>query len=233
IGVAKHLQLRITVLISDMEQPLGRCAGNALEMAEVFHFLNGGENDPRLEELVYRLCSELLLQTGKAKSRDEAEEQCRASIKDGSAAKAMAMMLIGQGVSEALVKELCGGRDLGGLHVYLNLMGKNCSYRKELVSSVSGYITKISALAIGTATWRLGAGRSHPDDSIDYSVGIEIHKREGESVKAGELLATAHYNDESRLKNAWIEMENSFSIDPDSKLPAAKSRLVWKLLNDK
>lgn len=171
-------------VVSDMDQPLGRAVGNALEVKEAIDTLKGqGPED--FTELCITLGALMLITGGKAKNVETAESMLKAVIEDGSALNKLAEFVKAQGGDEA--------------YVYHPELLPKAEITEPLLSPVSGYIQKIICDEVGICSLILGGGRETKESEIDLSVGIILNKKVGEYVSEGDVLAYIHANDKEKL----------------------------------
>lgn len=180
IEIGRIYNKSVSVIINDMNTPLGFNIGNALEVQEAIDVLRGREVNTHLVDVCYDLASEMI-SLGKKISKEEALIEVKNSINSGLA----------YGKFLDFVKSQ--GGDINKLKV--------SKKTKNIRAYKSGKITKIDALAFGKLSVGLGAGRTKLDDKIDYGVGIKLNKRLGDTVKRGELLATLYVNKDMRIKS--------------------------------
>lgn len=191
-------------VISDMDQPLGLAVGNALEVKEAIDTLKGnGPSD--FEELCLTLGSYMVVAAGKAATPEEAVEMLKGVIADGSALNKLADFIEAQG----------GKRDA----VYNTDLLPKASIIEEIESPSDGYIQKIECDEIGMCSLILGGGRETKESDIDLSVGLVLHKKVGDAVKAGESLATIHANDMDKLNAAKERFLKAYTIDVAPVIP--------------
>ena len=175
-----HLAGRKTMaVISDMSEPLGFAVGNSLEVVEAIDSLKGNGPDD-LMELVYVLGAQMLLLANRASEFEQAKEMLKGAIKDGSALAKFKEMIVNQGGDVDVVD-----------HPQKLLTAK---FITKLKADQDGYVTKLTADEIGLAAMQLGAGRKTKDDTIDFSVGLLLRKKVGDSVKNGDVLIEIHSN---------------------------------------
>ena len=197
VAIGVHLGRKISALITDMSQPLGRMVGNALEVREAIDTLKGhGPQD--LEDLCCALGAELLISSGKISDHARAVEQLRKLLHDGSALEKFVQMVKNQGGNPDVVDDL-------------NLM-PTASKQIKILATQSGVVTDLDALSIGRAANLLGAGRFTKDDVIDPAVGIEVVRKVGEPVNKGEPLAILHVNDEANLEQPRAMVTQAYTI---------------------
>jgi pyrimidine-nucleoside phosphorylase len=101
-------------------------------------------------------------------------------------------------------------------------------FHLNVLSAEKGFITGTNCENLGTALAMLGGGREKKDDKIDYAVGLEFHKRIGDSVEKSEPLATIHYNSDAKLAEAKSLIASSYFVGPD--VPASPPVLIHKIL---
>lgn len=176
-------------VISNMDQPLGKAVGNALEVKEAIETLRGkGPED--FTELCMTLGSCMLIAGGKASDEKQAREKLEAVIQDGSALAKLAELIESQG----------GRKEM----VYQPDQLPKAAEVYPVYSVKEGYIQKIICDEVGICSLILGGGRETKESKIDLSVGILLEKKVGAYVKKGEILAFIHANDAEK-KNACEE----------------------------
>lgn len=188
VKIGQLANIKTMAIISDMSQPLGEAIGNGLEIIEAVETLNGkGPKD--LQEMVYVLGSQMVVLAEKADTLDEARVLLEESIKSGNALKKFKEMIQNQGGDASIVDtpELLA----------------DVPYKVELPAKSKGFVQAMDADKIGIAAMMLGAGRKTKEDTIDYNVGIKLHKKIGNPVAKGESLLTiyANQNDLEEVKH--------------------------------
>lgn len=163
----------VRTIISDMNTPLGKCVGNALEVLEAVDVLKGKEDSTNLFNLCVELATEMV-SMGKGVSKEDARKLVLESIDTGKALKKF----------EEMVKYQKG--DLTAIKVSDKTI--------KIKANKTGEIKKINALELGKLSLALGAGKIKKSDKIDYSVGIKLNKLVGSYVKVGDLLMTLYVN---------------------------------------
>jgi thymidine phosphorylase len=167
VSVGNHLGILTTALLTDMNQPNGRLAGNAVEVNEALEVLAGvGPADVR--ELTLALGGELLAMTRAAGSREQARAQLVKRLDDGSALEKFRDMI------RAQEGDLEAPRFVAPAHV--------------VTSNRTGHVAAIDTEQLGMAIVELGGGRRKVGDRVDHSVGLEMLVRHGEQVEAGQPL---------------------------------------------
>lgn len=171
---------RVTIVLTQMDAPIGRMVGNALEVRESIDVLRGeGPDDTR--ELTCRLGAEMLLLGGGARTEAEALARIEASLDGGAALDLFRQLVAAQG-GDARV---CDDPDA---------VLPRAAHRQPVPAPRDGHVAAIAARDVGIAGLHLGAGRRTKEDVIDPAVGVEIVCGVGESVTKGEPLAYLHHN---------------------------------------
>lgn len=200
---------KVSAVITDMDQPLGKAVGNSLEVIEAIDALSGnGPSD--FMEVVYALGSEILLLAGAAKEESEAKEKITAAITSGAAKEKLAEFVAAQRGDAS--------------YVWDTSKFTKASYVMEAVSMQAGYVQKIDAEAIGTACMKLGGGRETKDGEIDLAVGIYLTKKRGEAVRKGDVIATVYANDKAKGEAALEQIQNAYTIGEKAADPV---NMIW------
>ena len=198
IGIAKNLGKKCIALLTNMEQPLGRMAGNSLEIYECVEVLKGrGVTD--LTDLSVELAAEMIVMAGVAPSLEQARFVARNCISDGSALERFRQVIAAQGGDPAVCDD--------PLRV-LPAARRQIPIQAE----ADGWVSAILARDVGQAIMLLGAGRENVNSAIDHAVGAEFCKKVGDPVRKGEPLGVLHVNDESRLDQAIALFRSAISI---------------------
>jgi pyrimidine-nucleoside phosphorylase len=199
VDVCRRTKTRIVVLITDMEQPLGRAIGNALEIKECIEFLKGNAPED-LETISIALAAHMIRLGGRARSIDQAMKMAYESVSKGHAADKLREIIRAQGGDERVVEDpdLLPAAD----------------FIQNFVSPLTGFVTRCDARLLGLASNTLGAGRNRVEDVVHPAVGIYLEKKLGERVQRGETLCRIHCNDKTRLRDAMPLVEAAFKIEP-------------------
>lgn len=188
---------RTVAVISDMDQPLGNAVGNALEVKEAIDTLRGrGPED--FTELCMVLGTQMLLLGGQAESEEEARARLQTVIEDGSALSKLAEFVSAQG----------GCADA----VYDTSLLPQASIIEDIQAQTEGYVQRMDCDEIGMCSLVLGGGRETKESSIDLSVGLILHKKTGDYVRCGDVLATLHANDKEKLAMAKERFLRAYHI---------------------
>jgi thymidine phosphorylase len=186
--------VRTVALLTDMSTPLGRTAGNALEVRESVDVLAGGGPDD-VVELTLALAREMLSGAG----REDVNPAVKLS--DGSAMDVWRRMISAQG----------GDPDA---------MLPTSRHQDVVTAHRSGVLTRMDAMAIGLAAWRLGAGRATQSEPVQGGAGVEIHARPGERVTEGQPLLTLHTDDPDRFDRARAALADGVDIGEQEVTPS-------------
>ena len=183
--------------LSDMNVPLGRCAGNWLEVVESVECLEGrGPGD--LRGLVVDCAARLLVMTELERDIETAKVRAGAALDDGSARAKWDEMLVSQGA------------DLSAFEAKLRAP-KPC-HLGVVTAEKSGVVTKCDARIIAEVVRDLGGGRKHKDSVLNLEVGVGKIKKPGERVEADDVLCVAYAADESAALGAMDQLEGAFEI---------------------
>jgi thymidine phosphorylase len=179
VSVANAAGLPTRALISDMNECLGKTAGNALEIAESVRFLRDEESDSRLAEVVYALVAEMLVAGGLASNLDQAVASAKSAVSTGKAASTFGRM----------VSEMGGPTDfVARFDSYL----AKAAVVRPVVPQRHGRLHSVDTVAVGNAIIELGGGRRQLNDELDLSVGFSDVARIGDSVDGERPLALVH-----------------------------------------
>lgn len=174
-------------LVTDMATPLGLTAGNAIEVAESVEVLAGG-GPADVVELTVALAREMLAAAG-VSGPDPAD-----LLASGKAMDAWRAMISAQ-----------GGDPSAPLPV--------ASETQVVTAPTSGVLTRLDAMAVGLAAWRLGAGRARKEDQVQAGAGVTWHARPGDEVTAGAPLFTLHTDTPERFDRALAALEGGYEIE--------------------
>ncbi|MDJ0957641.1 MAG: thymidine phosphorylase [Arenicellales bacterium] len=199
VAVGNQSGLNTAALVTDMDQVLGRNAGNAVEVEESIAFLCNDQRDPRLEQLVTELGSEALLIGGLAKDDASAKTLLKSNLDNGAAAERF----------QAMVVALGGPADL--------LVRPGSYLPKAVVSqpvfaTTGGVVQTIDVRRVGMVIVSLGGGRRQPGEAIDSSVGLTDILGIGETVSPDQPLAIVHARSESDAETAAVELQQAFQL---------------------
>ncbi|CAF1144828.1 unnamed protein product [Rotaria sordida] len=223
--VSEMLGIRTYCYITEMNNPIGYCIGNAIEIQEsidLMKYKSGHSND--LEELVCEQGGRLLLLTDKVKTIEQGREMIRETFKNGSALQKFHDMIIGQGVSETIAKQLISDDEsiigsilkLGDVHY-------------QGISSDTGFIQSIDSFKLGTIVQRLGGGRLKSTDKLDYSVGIRLLKHVGDPIQQNEPWAILYADTDAtqRYPKVLDDLTTSLIVSSSSVEPLQR---IYKVI---
>lgn len=180
LQIAQELKVKTAVIISDMNQPLGRMIGNICEVYEAYEFLQGKNQDSALLELVTSLSAISLLQAEICSNFDEAKQKCIEQLKS----------LAPLNIFKQFIKQQSGDIDFVTNFVWKDAV----KFVIEIKASVSGFVNFHNCYGLGNLAMHLGAGRETNYSSIDYMAGIFINKKTQEKVNANETVLTLYTN---------------------------------------
>lgn len=182
--------VKTSALLTDMSTPLGRKVGNSLEVEEAVEVLAGGGSKD-LVEITVALATEMLRLSGKA------DVDVAPALSDGRAMDKWVQMVSAQG---------------GDAKAEL----PKAKHQQVVYATDSGYLNKLDALAVGTASWRLGAGRARKEDPVQFGAGVILHAKRGEKVTKGEPLLTLFTDEENRFTRAIEALAGGIEIGAES-----------------
>ncbi|MCB0689520.1 MAG: thymidine phosphorylase [Saprospiraceae bacterium] len=187
VGIGKTLGVPTKAVLTDMNVPLGKMVGNALEVREAIDTLHGG-GDQRFRELCIRLASKALALTSGSNNDQQFDNHIVGLINSGKAFDKFRLLISSQGGDLTAVDH--------------PEMLPLADFQKTLYSDTKGYISGIEAKKIGIGSMVSGAGRSRKEDKINLGAGVELHVSLGDSVNKGSPLATVYASDSQRLAKA-------------------------------
>lgn len=208
VSIGEQAGKATSVLITDMNQPLGRAVGNAVEVEEAIRVLRGdGAGD--LQTVALALAAEMLIAAGLAADDSEAENKLEMALESGEGLRRFQQMI-----------ELLGGdplvcSDPGRL--------PRAAETVTIKAGRSGYVNRIDTAGIGGAAQLLGAGRAAKEDVIDPAVGLEMQVRLGDRIEEGEEMARLFVNRKENLKRAINQVKGSILIGDE---PVQLVRLI-------
>ncbi|HEX8698594.1 MAG TPA: thymidine phosphorylase [Myxococcaceae bacterium] len=212
IGIGTEMKRKVTALLTDMDQPLGRAVGNALEVVEAVDMLRG-KAPADYTEVTLALTAEMLVLGGKASTPQQARALLQRAVDDGSALRKLQEIVQAQGGDPRAIDD------------YSRLPQARATV--DVASPADGFVTGIETEAVGLAAVALGAGRQKVDSVIDPAVGFTLLRKVGEPVKAGEPIVRVHYNDEGPLKDVKERLLAAYRFGPVA--PAPRPLIVERL----
>jgi pyrimidine-nucleoside phosphorylase len=207
VALGNQCGVNTCAILTDMDTPLGRAAGNWLEVKESVDCLDGrGPAD--LRRLVLDCAAHLLVQTKKSKSLADARKQAEACLRSGTPRAKWNEMLVAQGA------------DLKAFNQKL-LADSTALVTLELKSPANGFVSKCDARIIGEVVRDLGAGRFTKESAINYDVGLDKIAKPGERVEKNSVLARVHTSTQAQAEGAISRLAAAFKIS--AKLPKART----------
>jgi len=187
IATAAMADLKTHVLVTDMNEALGRTAGNALEIAEVIRYLRDEQREPRLDAAVLGLCAEMLVVTGMESDRAMAENRCDDAVTSGRALEIFGKMVAALGGPSDFIENssthLVAAPVIRPVHT-------------------AGYLTTVNVRGVGHAIIELGGGRHHVGEALDLSVGFTDIASIGTLLDDDTPLAIVHAASEADAEQA-------------------------------
>lgn len=197
VEVGTRMGKGMAALITDMNQPLGRTAGNTVEIIETIQALSG-EGAEDLMIVTMALSAQMLTLTGLAPGENAAMLMLEEKIRNGEALEKFKEMV-----------RLHGG-DVSALEDFKKL--PTAKTIQPMLSPRTGYIAGVDAEKIGKAVLLLGAGRMKTTDKVDHAVGATELLKIGEQVSKGDPLLTMHINSKDRLAEAEKLFMDAFTF---------------------
>ncbi len=197
VRIGKLSNRKVVALLTDMNQPLGKAVGNALEVKEAIDTLHGKGPQDFVEHCLV-VASHMLLLGNKASTQDQARSKALEVLSNGSAWQKFHQLVKAQGGDVRVID-------------HPELL-PNAAYVQEIESPDSGYLTQVHARILGEAAVKIGAGRAKKADAIDHAVGLVVHKKVGDFVKRGEALVTLHVQKEEQYNQIRDEILTAFQM---------------------
>jgi thymidine phosphorylase len=200
VSLGKDHGVRTVALLTNMDTPLGLTAGNALEVRESVEVLAGG-GPADVVELTLALAREMLANAG-ITHVDPAE-----NLGNGKAMDAWRQMIAAQGGDPDATLPVAREQ-----HV--------------ITAQSSGTLTRLDALQVGVAAWRLGAGRARKEDPVQAGAGVQMHAKPGDLVTVGQPLLTLHTDTPERFAAAIESLDGAWDIDAGNSEYVARQLLL-------
>ncbi|MCL2602181.1 MAG: thymidine phosphorylase [Treponema sp.] len=210
VDTGSALGLKVTALLTDMDEPLGAMVGNFLEVEECLDCLEGrGPKD--LMDVTLELAARMVVLGGKAANAAEGRRMCESALASGKPRELFLRNVQSQGGDPAALEAARG--------VYRSPV---CA---ELRAAQGGYIARISAQDVGQAAVRLGVGRNRTEDPVCPTAGVQFHRRRGDAVQPGDALMTVWAADQAGLDSALPQLERAVEY---SAAPPPPRSLIYK-----
>ena len=216
VETGQRMGKKVVALLTDMDQPLGRYIGNALEVEECIQLLHGEVNGNRdLVELTHELAAWMFYLGGKTETVAAGKKLSEELLGSGAAMQKFRELVAAQGGDPAVCSDT-------------SLLPK-AKYATDVTAGHEGYVHSIQSEQMGYASLVLGGGRLRKEDSVDPSVGIVLHKKVGNTVHRNDPICTIHYNDEKKFNEAR-NMILLKAYDIREEAPAHSRPLVHKVI---
>ncbi|WP_263263454.1 thymidine phosphorylase [Pseudomonas sp. RIT-PI-S] len=207
VDVAKGAGVQTRALVTDMNQPLARSAGNALEVAEAVALLQGEVRSERLWQVTLALAEQALLMAGQATNEAQAREQLLQAWRSGAALQRFGRMVTALGGPP----DLC---ERAGHYL------PQAPIRFAVWAQASGYVTGVDTRSVGMAVVALGGGRRHPADTLDLAVGFSDLALPGEPVGEQRPLGWVHAASQASAEDAANTLRAAYRLGPEPVVPA-------------
>ncbi len=188
-------------LITNMDQPLGTFAGNALEVREAVEYLRTEHMAPDLHEINLALCSVMLVITGVAQNLLTARTMLEQVLRNGDALRKFAHFVTAQKGNAAVCENI-------------DLLPK-APICLPIIAECNGFIKSFDTFGIGMLAVEMGAGRKKTDDILDYAVGFAFHKKIGDTVSKGDILAEIYAQTEPSASFAAKKLRDCIEVSAE------------------
>ena len=212
IAIGRNMGRNMAACITAMDQPLGRTAGNALEIRESVETLHG-QGPADVEELTLALGAKMLVLAGVARSDFDARATLRCNLASGAALEAFRRMVEAQGGDPRVADDTS--------------LLPSAPAIVDVPAPRGGFVSNVESAEIGRIVLLLGGGRRKTDDAIDYSVGVDRLVKAGESVSAGDPLMRIHARTEDEARALVSRAAAAVAIADE---PPSAPRLVYETL---
>ena len=207
-------------VITDMNEPLGNCVGNTLEVIEAVECLKGN-GEARLMEVCRELAANMLVVSGKADSKDKAYPMIDDTINSGKAFDKMKEFVAAQGGDVSYLDNT----DLFEKTKYEKIITGKDIIKANDIDVNEAYLNECDNQEIGMASLLLGGGRRTKDEVIDLSVGIRLFKHLGDRIEKDETVAILYANDENKMSEAFNRFIKAYKVTKDK---AAGNPVIYK-----
>ncbi|MBX8464721.1 thymidine phosphorylase [Deinococcus sp. RIT780] len=204
VDIGNRAGRQVRAVLTDMDTPLGHMAGNSLEVLEALATLRG-EGPQDLTDLCVALAVEALAAQGEDEA--QARERALATLQDGSALAKFRAFIEAQGGDATYVDDVTKFDVAPG--------------RADVTATESGFVAGIDALSVGRAVLALGGGRERKGEAIDHGVGVELLRKPGEAVQAGESVVRIYHRDARGLEVATRLLTEGLSLSAQVPAPDA------------
>jgi len=213
MSIASGMDRECIVLITDMNQPLGRAVGNSIELIEAFETLKGrGPDDFNI--LCRELSAEMLVVGGASTDIESGREFYDELIRSGAGVQKMRAIIGAQGGESRVIDDY-------------DLLPRAAEHQ-DVLASQSGYVQAIDTEEIGHASMLLGAGRARLETAIDLGVGLTVHAKIGDKVEKDSPLVTLDFNDSAPAEEAAEDIRAAYTIGPERVAPPQLIKAVLR-----
>ena len=213
VALGQRHGVPVVALLTAMDRPLGRACGNALELEEAIHALQG-DGPPDLMRVTYALGAEMLVLGGLAPGRDAARRAMEVAISSGRAAERFRAVVEAQGGDPAVVDDPSRLPQAASCELFF--------------APRAGFVASIDPRRVGFGVIELGGGRATPGEPLDHSVGFVIAVRPGDLVRVGEPVATIMARDDAGIEAGRRALGEAITIadEADYPLPLISHRVT-------
>ena len=212
VDIGKAAGIKTIAIISDMNQPLSDCVGNALEMKSALQTLDGN-GCSRLARMGVEVAARTFVMSGIDLDYESAYKRAEGLLASKAALSKFREMVTAQDGDVNVVD------DPEALEI--------ASCAMDVCTPSSGYIDRVDAMSIGRAVMMLGAGRVVKTDPIDLSVGIKLHVSVGDYVEKGDPLATVYASTKAKLSECIYSIAEAFRLSRD---PVDPLKLIYDVV---
>jgi len=213
MSIASGMDRECIVLITDMNQPLGRAVGNSIELIEAFETLKGrGPDDFNI--LCRELSAEMFVVGGASRDVESGREFYDELIRSGAGVQKMRAIIGAQGGESRVIDDY-------------DLLPRAAEHQ-DVLASQSGYVQAIDTEEIGHASMLLGAGRARLETAIDLGVGLTVHAKIGDKVEKDSPLVTLDFNDSALAEEAAEDIRAAYTIGPERVAPPQLIKAVLR-----
>ena len=213
VEVGNGAGLKTCALLTDMNEPLAPCAGNAIEVRYAIDYLTGRCRPPKLHEVTLALAATLMVAASLAENESSAKQALTSGLDTGQAAERFAKMVSALGGPGDLIEKT---------DKYL----RRAPIIKPLLAARAGFVAVVDTRQIGLAVVALGGGRIRAADAIDADVGVADFAPLGTPVNVGDLLATVHARSDAAAAAALHTIRQAITI---SDVPPLRMELIRTL----
>lgn len=214
VSVGRSLGKRVVALITDMNQPLGRWVGNAVETGEAIETLRGAL-DGDFAELCLELAAQMVIIGGLETDINKARAQARASVTSGQALERFRHIIAAQGGNARVLDDL--------------QLLPHAAQERVITAERAGFVAGIATDELGRIVMEWGGGRSRLEDEIDYGVGLYLHAKLGDRVNIGAPLVTAYFNDATKRDQLSARLQSAYRIENEAPPPVP---LIKAIISD-